>query len=59
VTIDPDAAAIFAAFAGAVLAGAPRVQRSLARRRRAARKCLACGRSFVLGERTCDCEAPQ
>jgi hypothetical protein len=58
VTIDPEVAAIVAALAGAMLAGAPRLQRSLSRRRRAVRRCLACGRSIVLGERTCDCEAP-
>jgi hypothetical protein len=59
VTIDPEVAAILAALAGAMLAGVPRIQRSLARRRRALRECLDCGRSIVFGERTCDCEAPE
>jgi hypothetical protein len=59
VTIDPEVAAILAALAGAMLAGAPRVQRSLRRRRRAVHECLNCGRSIVFGERTCDCEAPE
>ena len=58
-TIDPEIAAIFAALVAAVLAGAPRLQRALRRRRRALRECLACGRSLVLGERTCDCEVPE
>ena len=58
-TLDPEVAAIVAAFGGAMLAGLPRVQRSLSRRRRALRQCLDCGRSIVLGERTCDCEAPR
>jgi hypothetical protein len=59
VSVDPEVAAILAALAGAMLAGAPRVQRSLTRRRRAVRECLECGRSIVLGERTCDCEVPE
>jgi hypothetical protein len=59
VTIDPEVAAILAALAGAMLAGVPRVQRSLRRRRRAVRRCLACGRSIVFGERTCDCRVPE
>jgi hypothetical protein len=59
VTIDPEVAAILAALAGAILVGVPRVQRSLAQRRRAVHECLNCGRSIVRGERTCDCEAPQ
>jgi hypothetical protein len=59
VTIDPEVAAIVAALGAAILAGAPRLQRSLARRRRAVRECLTCGRTVVLGERTCDCEVPQ
>jgi hypothetical protein len=59
VTIDPDVAAVVAAFGCAMLAGVPRLQRSLARRRRAVDECLSCGRKIVLGERTCDCEAPE
>jgi hypothetical protein len=59
VTLDPEVAAILAALAAAALAGAPRLQRSLRRRRRAVRECLACGRSIVFGERTCECEAPE
>jgi len=59
VTIDPEVAAILAALVAAVLAGAPRLQRSLRRRRRAVHACLVCGRSIVFGERTCDCEAAE
>ena len=58
-TIDPEVAAILAALAGAILVGVPRVQRSLAQRRRAIHECLNCGRSIVLGERTCDCEVSE
>jgi hypothetical protein len=56
VTLDPEVAAILAALVAAASAGAPRMRRSLRRRRRALRECLACGRSVVFGERTCDCE---
>jgi hypothetical protein len=59
VTIDPELAAILAALAAGALAAAPRFQRSLLRRRRALRECLLCGRSIVLRERTCDCEAAE
>jgi hypothetical protein len=59
VTIDPEVAAILAALAGGALAGVPRLRHALRQRRRAVRACLACGRSIVLGERTCDCEAPE
>jgi hypothetical protein len=59
VTIDPEVAAILAALVGGALAGAPRLQRAIRQRRRALRACLACGRSIVFGERTCDCEAPE
>ena len=56
-TLDPEVAAILAALVAAASAGAPRLQRSLRQRRRALHECLACGRSIVFGERTCDCEA--
>jgi hypothetical protein len=56
VTLDPEVAAILAALVAAAFAGAPRLRSSLRRRRRALRECLACGRSLVFGERTCDCE---
>jgi hypothetical protein len=59
VTLDPEVAAILAALVAAALAGASRLQGSLRRRRRALRECLACGRSIVFGERTCDCEVPE
>jgi len=59
VTIDPELAAILAALVAAALLGAPRFQRSLRLRRRAMRECLNCGRSVVLGERTCDCEVAE
>ena len=58
-TLDPERAAVVAALGASVLAGAPRFQRSLLRRRRALRRCLLCGRSFVSGERTCDCEVAE
>ena len=35
---------------------AARLPAELRRRRRALRECLDCGRTIVLGERTCDCE---
>jgi MYXO-CTERM domain-containing protein len=54
VTPDPEAAAILAALVAAALAGAPRLRSR--RRRSALRECVACGRSIVFGERTCDCE---
>jgi hypothetical protein len=55
VTIDPQVAAILAAFVVAILMGVPGVHRALRQRRRAAQKCLFCARTVVLGERTCDC----
>jgi hypothetical protein len=59
VTLDPEVAAILAALVAAAFAAAPRVRNSLRRRRRALRECLACGRSVVFGERTCDCEVQE
>jgi hypothetical protein len=58
-TLDPEVAAILAALVAAALAGVPRLKLSLRRRRRALHECLACGRSIVFGERTCDCEVTE
>ena len=58
-TIDPELAAILVALVAGAVVGAPRFQRWLRQRRRALRECLMCGRSIVVGERTCDCEAAQ
>jgi hypothetical protein len=55
VTIDPEVAAVLAALVCGVAVGLPGLQRALARRRRALRECLDCGRTLVFGERTCDC----
>jgi hypothetical protein len=52
-----ETAAVLAAFGLAILAGLPGVHKELRRRRRALRMCLDCGRTILLGERTCDCEA--
>ena len=49
-------AAVLAALGLAILAGLPGMHRELRRRRRALRRCLDCGRTILLGERTCDCE---
>ena len=54
--IVPELVAVFAALAFAGLVGLPGFHRSLQRRRRALRRCLNCGRTVLLGERTCDCE---
>jgi hypothetical protein len=51
--LDPDLAAVLLAFA---LAGAlllPRLRTAL---RHGERFCESCGRSIILGERTCDCD---
>jgi hypothetical protein len=55
VGVDPELAAILAALLGGVVAGAPGLHRAMRSRRRAARECLVCARTVVLGERTCDC----
>jgi hypothetical protein len=55
VTVDPQAAAIVAALALGAVTGLPGLHASLRRRRRAVRECLRCGRTLLLGERTCDC----
>jgi hypothetical protein len=51
-----ETAAVLAALGLAFLAGMPGLHRELRRRRRALRTCLDCGRTILLGERTCDCE---
>jgi len=55
VTIDPELVAVLGALVCGVTVGLPSLHRALARRRRALRACLACGRTLFLGERTCDC----
>ena len=47
---------MLAALGFAILAGLPGAHKELRRRRRALRTCLDCGRTILLGERTCDCE---
>ena len=56
-SIDPEIAAVLAALVLGSLAGLPGLHRAVLRRRRALRSCLDCGRTLLLGERTCDCEA--
>jgi hypothetical protein len=51
-----ETSAVLAALGLAILAGMPGLHRELRRRRRALRMCLDCGRTILLGERTCDCE---
>jgi hypothetical protein len=57
VSIDPEIAAVLAALVFGSLAGLPGLHKAVRRRRRALRMCLDCGRTLLLGERTCDCEA--
>jgi hypothetical protein len=59
VSIDPEIAAVLAALVFGSLAGVPGLHRAVQRRRRALRMCLDCGRTLLLGERTCDCEAAE
>ena len=56
-SIDPEIAAVLSALVFGSLAGLPGLHRALQRRRRTVRMCLECGRTLLLGERTCDCEA--
>ena len=51
-----ETAAVLGALGLAILAGLPAMHKELKRRRRALRMCLDCGRTILLGERTCDCE---
>jgi len=53
---EPEIAAAVAALVLGSLAGLPGLHRAVRRRRRALRVCLDCGRTLLLGERTCDCE---
>jgi hypothetical protein len=53
----PEVAAVLAALVCASMAGLPELHRAIRRRRRALRMCLDCGRTLLLGERTCDCES--
>jgi hypothetical protein len=55
ITVDPQVAALIATFVLGFLVGLPGLQRAARRRAEALRRCLSCGRTVVLGERTCDC----
>jgi hypothetical protein len=55
----PEFAAVLAALVLASVVGLPGFHRAVRRRRRALRRCLRCGRTILLGERTCDCERAQ
>jgi hypothetical protein len=51
--LDPDLAAVLLAFAFAGALLLPRLRTAL---RRVGSFCESCGRSIILGERTCDCD---
>ena len=53
--VDPEVTAVLSALVFGSAVGLPSLQRAVRRRRRALRECLRCGRTLVLGERTCDC----
>ena len=53
--LDPELAAVLGSLVVGAAIGLPAGQQAFRRRRRALRECLSCGRSIVLGERTCDC----
>ena len=53
--LDPEVAAVVAALALGTAVGLPGLQKAVRRKRQALRECLRCGRTLVLGERTCDC----
>jgi len=54
--MDPAFVSVFLAIGIGALIGAPAFARAVRRRRRALSLCLECGRTLILGERTCDCE---
>jgi hypothetical protein len=54
-TIDPEVAAVVGALLFGVAVGLPGLHKAALRRRRAVSECLSCGRTLVLGHRTCDC----
>jgi hypothetical protein len=54
---EPEIAAVLAALVLGSLAGLPGLHKAVQQRRRALRMCLNCGRTLLLGERTCDCES--
>ncbi len=56
---DPEVVAIVAALVFGSVVGLPGLHRAVRQRRRALRTCLSCGRTLLLGERTCDCESPE
>jgi hypothetical protein len=58
-SIDPEVAAVRAALVLGGLAGLPGLHKAMRRRRRALSMCLDCGRTLLLGERTCDCRAAE
>jgi hypothetical protein len=51
--LDPDLAAVLLAFAFAGALALPGLRKAL---RRGERYCVQCGRRFLLGQRTCDCD---
>jgi len=55
VHVDPELVAVLGAFTFGGLIGTPRLARAWRRRRRTLRECLRCGRTVILGERSCDC----
>jgi hypothetical protein len=56
---EPEIAAVLAALVLGTLTGLPGLHRAVQQRRRALRMCVSCGRTLLLGERTCDCEIPE
>jgi hypothetical protein len=50
--LDPELVAVLLAAVFAGLLAVPELRKKL---RRAEQRCAACGRRFLLGERTCDC----
>jgi hypothetical protein len=54
-TLGPQVTAVLASLVVGIAIGLPAVQKAMCGRRRALRECLTCGRTLVLGERTCDC----
>jgi hypothetical protein len=55
VHVDPELVAVLGTFTFGGLIGTPRLARAWRRRRRTLRECLRCGRTVILGERSCDC----
>jgi len=53
--LDPEIVAVLSALAFGTAVGLPGLQKAVRRKRQVLRECLRCGRTLVLGERTCDC----